>query len=590
MDRTKEQDIREHWQQFRRQVEQTGDMLRGRSMPKLTEELFALYEETGNRLIYENEYFERRRFLNVFGLLSIWYEREEDLHKLEEVIREICLEETWALPAHVNRRERDWQRTVDLFASETGQTLAQILAELSGKLDPELAEQARALVVYRLLDSYMEKEKGAWRWESMYNNWVAVCAGSLGSMALYLLQGDPQKQKRIVDRVIDTLPDYLDGMCDDGACPEGLSYFTYGMVYYTGFAAQLEEYTKGAVRLLEQDKVRRIARFQQKCYLTGGLTVSFSDGGSRDRFRLGLTCYLAERVSGVEIPPLSAAMGFEDDHCYRFMGNYQDDCWVRRYLEKLEKGTRTDTCDDKEPEWFALLPCAQWAVWKNDGLDMAIKGGHNGEPHNHNDVGSLLFAADGEMFLSDLGCGEYTKEYFADDTRYSLLCNRSRGHNVPILNGKEQKAGKEYCASCFSGDGMGRVSMEFGGAYGSSRRLERILTFRKGARDFWLEDRTADMGQQDRLEENFVTQTEPVLTDGRVCIAGKKGTLTLAAEGAGNIAVHRETFVNHRGKGEDAWLIRFQVRKQGGMAVCRVHGLYEPNNKGGAECKQSNNC
>ena len=146
MNRRKVQEIREHWQQFRQQVAQTGDMLRGRSMPELTKELFGLYEETGNRLIYEDEYFERRRFLAVFGLLSIWYEREEDLRKLEEVIREICLEETWALPAHVNRQEKDWQRTVDLFACETGQALAQIVTELSGKLDAALAGQVRSLV------------------------------------------------------------------------------------------------------------------------------------------------------------------------------------------------------------------------------------------------------------------------------------------------------------------------------------------------------------------------------------------------------------------------------------------------------------
>lgn len=363
MNRRKVQEIREHWQQFRQQVAQTGDMLRGRSMPELTKELFGLYEETGNRLIYEDEYFERRRFLAVFGLLSIWYEREEDLRKLEEVIREICLEETWALPAHVNRQEKDWQRTVDLFACETGQALAQIVTELSGKLDAALAGQVRSLVVHRLLDAYMEKEKGAWRWESMYNNWVAVCAGCLGSMALCLLQEEPLRQKQIVDRVISTLPDYLEGMCDDGTCPEGMSYFTYGMVYYTGFAEQLKAHTKGGVCLLEQEKVRRIAQFQQKCYLTGGITVSFSDGNSHDRFRLGLTCCLAEMIDGVEIPPVSAAMGFEDDHCYRFMANYQDDCWVRRYLEKLEKGAALDAGEEQEQAaWFALLPDAQWAA------------------------------------------------------------------------------------------------------------------------------------------------------------------------------------------------------------------------------------
>lgn len=571
MSNTQEPEIREHWQQFRRQVEHTGDLLRGRRMPALTEAQFALYEETGNRLIYEKEYFERRRFLAVFGLLSIWYARDEDLRKLEEVLREICLEETWALPAHVNRREKDWQRTVDLFASETGQTLAQIITELSGKLDTALVKQVRDLVVYRLLDSYMEREKGSWRWESMKNNWVAVCAGSLGSMALYLLQDEPARQKAILDRVITTLPDYLEGMCDDGACPEGLSYFTYGMVYYMGFAEQLRAHTNGAVCLADQEKVHRIARFQQKCYLTDGLTVSFSDGNSHDRFRLGLTCHLAQTVSGVEIPPLDAAMTFEDDGCYRFMANYQDDCWVRQYLE-----TDNENAAAQEPaEWFTVLPHAQWAVWKNDGLDMAIKGGHNGEPHNHNDVGSLMFAADGEIFLSDLGCGEYTKEYFADETRYTILCNRSYGHSVPVLNGQEQKAGAEYGTTDFAGDDSGCVRLEFGGAYGSRIRLERTLTFQKGAQDFRLEDSAANPGPQDCLEENFVTQLKPEAADNRICISGQRGTLTLTAENAEDIVTHREVFVNHKGKEEDVWLIRFRVRKQDNMAVCMIHGVYE---------------
>ena len=573
MAKTKAQEIREHWQRFRRQVEETGELLRDRKMPELTEELFSLYEKTGNRLIYENEYFERRRFLAVFGLLSIWYERPEDIRKLEAVIKEICKEETWALPAHVNRREADWQRTVDLFASETGQTLAQIVSMLKGKLDGELAEQVRSLVIYRLLDSYMEKERGAWRWEAMANNWVAVCAGSLGSMALYLLQDEPEKQKRIIERVLDTLPDYLGGMCEDGACPEGLSYFTYGMVYYTGFARQLEEYTKGAVRLMEQDKVHRIARFQQTCYLTEGITVSFSDGNSRDRYRLGLTCYLAETVNGVEIPSLSAAMDFEDDHCYRFMGNYQDDCWVQRYLEKCEaEGELSEGQETKQ--WFTLLPDAQWAVWKNDGIGMALKGGHNGEPHNHNDVGSFLFAADGEVFLSDLGCGEYTKEYFADSTRYGLLCNRSLGHNVPILNEQEQKCGREFGASRFEEKAAGCVCLEFGGVYGSDKKLIRTLNLQEGDDEFLLEDRFLEMEGQDSLQENFVTQTEVTVSGNKIFLKGKKGSLILETEGAGEIAVHEANFRNHRGKDEIVRLIRFPVFSKKGQAACKVRGIY----------------
>lgn len=71
----------------------------------MTEEMFLLYEKTGNRLIYENEYFKRREFLVVFGLLVYWYKRPEDIEKLEEVLLEVCGEETWALPAHVDLKK-----------------------------------------------------------------------------------------------------------------------------------------------------------------------------------------------------------------------------------------------------------------------------------------------------------------------------------------------------------------------------------------------------------------------------------------------------------------------------------------------------
>ena len=51
-------------------------------MPVAGEELFALYEKTGNRLIYEEVYFTRRKMLAVFGCLSILEGKPEYLHKL----------------------------------------------------------------------------------------------------------------------------------------------------------------------------------------------------------------------------------------------------------------------------------------------------------------------------------------------------------------------------------------------------------------------------------------------------------------------------------------------------------------------------
>ena len=99
---------------------------------------------------------------------------------------------------------------------------------------------------------------------------------------------------------------------------------------------------------------------------------------------------------------------------------------------------------------------------------MAAKGGNYGESQNHNDVGSFLYLAGDEMLLTDLGAGEYTRDYFGEK-RYDILCNHSFGHSVPVIDGKGQKEGTEYACSHFEADGSGRTVISFGQAYGTER-------------------------------------------------------------------------------------------------------------------------
>lgn len=575
MGETQTEQIRRHYDKFRDQIAALGDELREREMPEPTEELFAQFERTGNRLLYEDVYFARRKFLTVFGLLGAWYHRGEDIQKLEEVLEEICREETWALPAHVNRSMEGWQRTVDLFAAETGQTLAQILNLTEGYLSETLVRKVRQEVMDRVLDSYLERPKGEWNWERMRNNWSAVCGGCVGIAALYLLGDDSEKQRAIVERVCGVLPNYLEGMYEDGVCPEGLGYFTYGMAYYTGFARLLAEHSSGSVDLMDSEKVRRVARFQQSCYFPGGKTVSFADGSTEDRYRLGLTCYLADTVEGVEIPDISAAMDFEGDTCYRFLPNWQDGQWVREYLERRQEAREAEGTRESGTNWFTFFPEAQWAVWKQKEIGVAMKGGHNGESHNHNDVGSFLLVADGEVFLTDLGCGEYTKDYFNDSMRYSIFCNRSMGHNVPIVDGAEQATGRAFHAASFVNICPGSVETEFAGAYGEAAEftLCRRLDWPREAKDIVITDLFRGLAL---LEENLVTQIEPVVEDSRIMLQGIKGTLIVEITGAcGDIHVVKEIFRNHKGKDEDVWRLVWPVASREGQGECVMRCRYQ---------------
>ena len=552
--------------------------MRSLPLPALTEEEFGLYEKTGNRLIYEDSYFGRRKALAVFGLLSLWYHREEDLNKLCEIIREVCAEKTWALPAHVDRSKEGWERTVDLFACETGQTLAEIVTNLKEYIPEELAAEVKREAVYRLIDSYLEQPFGTIRWEKFYNNWVAVCAGSLGSIAMYLLNDEKEKQRACLDRVISTMPLYLKGMMDDGACPEGLSYFTYGMTYFTGFAEQLAEFSHGETDLMENPKVERIAKFQQLCYLSGGCTISFSDGDRRDKFRLGLTCYLAMRYPGVKLPPMESVMKLNEDSCYRFMALYRDRVWVEKYLEQSAEDTAENASqNDGESDWYAVLEDAEWAIGNSDnGVSMAVKGGNNGESHNHNDIGSFLYVKDGEIFLAELGCGEYTRQYFGEE-RYDILCNRSMGHSVPIINGRKQMEGAGYRAESFAAgckDGKGEAVISMAGAYpaGVIDGLTRKNVFEKGNGRLLITDTFSPSGETKEIVENLVTQTEPeIVDDETVILTGKNSRIYIKkAADSGSFTSVKETFSNHKGQAEDVWLLQWKLPVKGNSVVCTI--------------------
>ena len=120
------QEQKGYLQKFWTDIEKAGDELRNQPMPQLKEEDFFLFKETGNRLIYEGEYFGRRKYLTVFAILSEFGKKQADVEVLAKVMDEICTEKFWALPAHVNFEALD-EKTIDLFAAETAQSLMEIV-------------------------------------------------------------------------------------------------------------------------------------------------------------------------------------------------------------------------------------------------------------------------------------------------------------------------------------------------------------------------------------------------------------------------------------------------------------------------------
>lgn len=521
MPQIKEREI-QYLKAFWNELEQEGELLRGQELPLLSDEDFFLFEKTGNRLIYENVYFARRKYLTVFGILSEYGKKKEDVDKLCDVIASVCRERFWALPAHVDFKRLD-EKTIDLFAAETAQTLAELLVVLGDRLPADIVELAKREIMDRVLVPFCSSKPPYSWWEIDRCNWSAVCAGSIGMAAIYMdrMGALPEGWKEpCLRRVCAALECYLGGMEDDGACTEGLGYFSYGMSYYTAFAELLHEETGGRVNLMDNPKCGKIAAFQGKCYFGGGVSLSFSDSGCDERFLPGLSAYLSHCFSGIKTPDYAAARGFYDDACYRWMPNERNIRWLLAYGGGESVGDDFKACD--------LLEKAQWMICKDsEGNGFAAKGGNNDENHNHNDVGNFLFVYRGEMLLADLGAGEYTKDYFGEK-RYQILCNRSLGHSVLLIDGEEQCAGEQYRADGFEwNEDNEELLVSFAGAYrvGCIDRLERKIHM-EAAEGLCLTvvDSFLVLNGSRTVTENVVTSYVPVALD--LCtieIRGERG-------------------------------------------------------------------
>lgn len=569
---------------YKEQVLHLADEMRNQPLPEPTEELFALFETTGNRIKYEEVYFGRRKFLAVFGMAAMIFGRDEDVAKLEEIILSVCDEECWALPAHVNRRDdKNWRTTVDLFASETAQTLAEIVSlvnENERKLPKELCERVHTEIERRVFTPFFSSKPNYGCWECAGHNWNAVCAGGIGSACLYLMAGkEEERLQKCLDRLCNSLTYYLDGFEEDGACMEGIGYFTYGMTYFVGFAEQLYRYSNGKTDLFDNEKLKKIAQFQQKMYFGCGQTISFSDGEMHARFRMGLTRFLAEKYDGVRVPNEALAADFETDTCYRFMGLCRDYLWTKNMEHAVGSGTNTvngteemvtEKTAKKESAFTVrhdILPSAQWSICESaNGVGMAIKGGNNAEPHNHNDVGSFLYIVGGEQLVTDLGAGEYTKDYFGAD-RYEILCNSSMGHSVPLPNGKIQQNGEWHRATAFEADGKGNTKINFSAAYpiGNIRHLERETRFSLEDGSLLVTDTFEMPIRSARFIEQVVTQGEVTVEwhpEGESIVKIKKGNaecvLTFPKE-IHHLYCMEQEHSNHEGEKEIVRLIRWDA-------------------------------
>ncbi len=474
-----------------------------KTIPETTYTLYRRFKTTGDRPPYEGPYFEKRTLLTR-EVIAAWLDHSDArISRINDLLWSICEETTWVAPAHEGRG-------IDLFAAETGCDLAQVLLLLGDRLPEEIRSRVRAEINRRIMDPYLAH--GAdYSWGAGRNNWTGVCAGSVGQTFL-LLEDDPVLLSQALATVLAQLDRFIaNAFTGDGASLEGIGYWNYGLSHYVSFAEMLRGRTNGAIDLLGQEKLKAIAQYPGTVYLGNGLYASFADAHETSDVEPYLAARISQRTGANELLGL--------------VGNPTD--WRLNTL--LRNLTWWDGAKAAEPPLRdAFLPQSGIAKFVSGPAVLAIKAGHNDEPHNHNDIGSFVLCYDGVVCLCDPGAGLYNADYFSKK-RYDNVFANSYGHSVPRIGGKLQQTGKQFNGT-LECTGDKSVAIRFENAYGipELREASRRAALQDGT--LTLEDSLAFNGAGMEVEEAFVTWQKVEVNGNTARVTTEKGTLLITAD------------------------------------------------------------
>lgn len=448
--------------------------------PVLTDALYRRYSRDGNRTEFQEANLRRLRRLNLFAWAEALEHQGHFVGPLQAAIAELLAEPTWVLPAHdpkLNNLEGRWTE-IDLMVAMKGWMLATALYWHEASLDPIVVQRARAELDRRLFQPFLAAARGGANTDGMWwlqadNNWNAVCHAGIVGAALAVLPARAERAT-IVGFAELNLEHYLKGFTPDGYCSEGIGYWNYGFGHFAMMSDTLARATGGRVRPLAGDHALRVAAYPWAVQILPGVYPAYADMDVRER---PSTWFGALAVMQVYPKPLgmkSWNLAAED---LRTLMLYESAMKVFLPLVTAGLPAAPAPRPSGQHHWFADAQVYTGRATATFGG--AIKGGHNAEHHNHNDLGSFVIAAGDRAVLADPGLETYTARTFGPN-RYDSLVLGSYGHAVPRVAGRLQSAGREYAAKVISTrftETEDQVVLDLKGAYDVPELTSLVRTF-----------------------------------------------------------------------------------------------------------------
>lgn len=445
----------------------------------ITAGLYKRFYIDGDRLEFGAVYQKKRDavFNLTLGCACFGCDKYKD--KLLDVVWNILEETSWVIPAHnVARDARLLSKClpdafgekvyyIDLFSAVTGALLSLVLYyagdALDGISDGIASERIKYELERRIIKPYLLYDM-RWTYVSI-NNWLPWIVSNV-LLTASITEGDAQVRRSVISKAQEHLNMFVSTYGDDGGCNEGASYWGASIATLFDACEIIYDMTGGNVDVFKSPFLQRACGFicDMCLYESKNLYVNFADCGRillsdpdmlyRMARRTG-SQKLADFADRIAIPVSKAGKEVKPANSFPYRT-------LKSFLSyhAVPEGISPDSGDKS-----CVYPDLQVAVLKRGKFAAAVKGGNNGESHNHNDVGNFIVYYDGSPVIIDMGNDTYRRETF-NRMRYTLRENQSSYHNLPDFGGTAEHEGKEYRADGFSCDEAGgTVNVSYAGAY-----------------------------------------------------------------------------------------------------------------------------
>lgn len=428
---------------FKRIIPDAERLLK-QAIPEQSDDLYLDFSRTGNRTRWQRVSGRRRGRVRTLALAECLENKGRFVPAFEAIVRVLCSERTWVMPAHDRELTNFHGKSVDIDLGSSGLAWSLATADylLADKLSSETRRLIRDNLNRRIFQPYRDMVSGKreknW-WMDGTNNWNAVCLTGVTGAALAVIDS-PEDRALFVAAAEHYSKNFLDGFTDDGYCSEGLGYWNYGFGHYIMLSEMIYQATSGKMDLLENEKVKRAAMFGSKIEIINGVYPAFADCSIRAKPSSRLMYFISRRLSlGLrnweQFDPVSASGSLPQSMMYSFPNSASRSA----PSQNASKGPGIRS-------WFdnaGILICRpRPAANSASQMAVALKGGNNAEHHNHNDVGSFVVVLDDSPLLLDPGGEVYTARTFSS-RRYESNVLNSFGHPVPLVSGKLQRTGRQ---------------------------------------------------------------------------------------------------------------------------------------------------